>query len=97
MSVWNPSDPRSKRVKRAQSVNSTPMTTPEYVTTATAAHLLGVSVFTVRKLIKAGELRGAKRGGHGPRSGYRIPRQAITDYLNNLPDATTPTDQEPQP
>jgi excisionase family DNA binding protein len=57
----------------------------EYLSPRTVAAIADVSVFTVRRRIRAGELE-AVRLGAGPRAPLRIPRRAVDEWLRRDDD-----------
>lgn len=54
------------------------MTTPAYLTTQEVADRLGVSVFTIRRYIRAGKLRAVKLDGV-----YRLGREELAEFLKS--------------
>lgn len=69
------------------------VTTPDHLNTAAAAAALGVSVDTIRHLIRTGKLPAVRRGTAN-RSGYLIARADLERYIASLPPATR-EDQQP--
>lgn len=67
---------------------------PEFYTTQEVADRLGVSVFTIRRYIRAGKLRSVKLDGV-----YRVNRSDLAGFLSQreiggLPGSTPPAEGE---
>ncbi len=54
----------------------------ELLTTQEAAQILRVTPQTIMNMIRRGDLPGRKIGARGNTSPWRIPREAVIEYIN---------------
>lgn len=58
-------------------------TEDEFLTTTEVAKILRVNVWTVKKMLAAGEFKGAFKVSDGLTSPWRIPKSAVERYISD--------------
>ena len=67
---------------------SSDSTIPEMLTIQECSSLHGISQYTIRKLIRSGDIPSV-RSGSGPHGKLLIPKKAVLEYFNNMNSKNT--------